>query len=211
MADRISGKTLEKDMRSVPLHPHIAGGMQQAICQQRLRAPPPGASLVPGAPGRRPLIARALSATVPCRGTPRCSPCVSAPPASIARGQCGQTKYQVNTPFQNPKQDKPTEIEVTDPCHPLYGRRFPVFSLGLSARSVGFVTVIYRDPLRLRIPISATNLAPTPQVPTSKLTFSSVTELITLAKQCEGLCLSHPKPSGTDSRRTSKTASPTNS
>ena len=35
MADRISGKTLEKDMRSVPLHPHIAGGMQQAICQQR--------------------------------------------------------------------------------------------------------------------------------------------------------------------------------
>jgi hypothetical protein len=47
---------------------------------------------------------------------------------------------------------------VTDPCHPLYGRRFPVFSIGLSARSVGFVVAIYQDPMRIRIPISATNL-----------------------------------------------------
>lgn len=125
--------------------------------------------------------------------------------------QAQQTSYQLNTPFQNPKPDEPTEIEVTDPCHPLYGRRFPVFSMGLSARSVGFVTVIYHDPMRLRIPIAATNLAPTPQVPTSKLTLRSVTAFITLAQQCEDLCLSPPQPSGTDSRQTSKTMSPTNS
>ena len=124
---------------------------------------------------------------------------------------CYQTSYQVNAPFQNPAQVEPTEIEVTDPCHPLYGRRFPVFSLGLSARIVGFVTVIYRDPMRLRIPISATNLVPSPQVPTSKLTLTSVTELITLAEQCEELCQSHPKGSGAGSRRTSKPASSTNS
>ena len=123
----------------------------------------------------------------------------------------GRTSYQVNAPFQNPDQAEPTEIEVTDPCHPLYGKRFPVFSIGLSARSVGFVVAIYKDPMRIRIPISATNLAPTAKVPTSKLTLTSVTELITLAEQCEGLCQSHQNRSGTGSRRSSKPALPTNS
>jgi hypothetical protein len=123
----------------------------------------------------------------------------------------GRTRYQVNAPFENPTQTEPTEIEVTDPCHPLYGRRFPVFSIGLSARSVGFVVAIYRDPMRIRIPISATNLTPTAQVPTSKLTLTSVTDLITLAEQCEGLCQSHLSGSGADSRPISKPTSPRNS
>jgi hypothetical protein len=41
--------------------------------------------------------------------------------------------------------------------------------------------------MRLRIPLSATNLVAPRQVSVSKLTLASVTELITLAKQCEGL------------------------
>ena len=122
-----------------------------------------------------------------------------------------RTSYQLNTPFQNPDQAEPTEIEVTDPRHPLYGRRFAVDSLGLSSRRVGFVFVLYQDEMRIRIPLAATNLAPSAKVPTSKLTFTSVTELTTLAEPCEGLCQSHPNESGTGSRRPSKPISPTNS
>jgi hypothetical protein len=100
-----------------------------------------------------------------------------------------------------------TEIEVTDPRHPLFGRRFEVFSLGTSARSTGFVTVIYRDPIRLRIPLSATHLAPPRQGPVSKFTLAAVTELVTLAQQGEWLCLSPPKSSGSGSHRSCKHAS----
>src|SRR4029453_16055409 len=53
--------------------------------------------------------------------------------------ECGSW---VNAPFQNPALAEPTELEVTAPCHPLYGRRFPIFSIGRSARSAGFALVI---------------------------------------------------------------------
>jgi len=94
-----------------------------------------------------------------------------------------------------------TEIEVTDPRHPLFGRRFKVFSWSSSSYSAGFVTVIYHDPMRLRIPLSATALAPPRQVGISKLTLAGVTELVTLATQYEVLCPSPQKPSGSGSPR----------
>ena len=81
-----------------------------------------------------------------------------------------------------------------------------MFSLGTLARSAGFVTVIYRDPMRLRIPLSATDLAPARQGPLSKLTLAAVTELVTLAEQGELLCPSPPKPSGSGSHRRCKRA-----
>src|SRR5262245_11588351 len=114
---------------------------------------------------------------------------------------CGDRYYrtspQVNTPFQNPTEGEPTEIEVTDPCHPLYGRRFPLFTLGHSARSRGFAVVVYREPIRLRLPLSATNLGSPRPMPCSKLTLASVTELLTLVQHCEAVWPLLPTPSGT--------------
>jgi hypothetical protein len=94
--------------------------------------------------------------------------------------------------------------------HPLFGRRFPVFSLATSPRSLGFAIVIYRDPMRLRIPLSATDLAPSQQDPVSKLTLAAVTELVTLATQYEVLCPSPPKLSGSGSPQRGKQPSSKN-
>jgi hypothetical protein len=53
----------------------------------------------------------------------------------------------------------------------------------------------------LRIELSATDLAAdTHRTRTTKLTSQAVTELATLAKQCEVLCPTDPKTSGEDSR-----------
>jgi len=93
-----------------------------------------------------------------------------------------------------------TEIEVTDPIHPLFGRRFPVRSIGAPERGAINVLVVYRDYMTLRIPLIATNLVPPRSAMPTKLTFAAVTELITLAEQCEALCPSHQVMSGSDCR-----------
>lgn len=128
-------------------------------------------------------------------------------PSSLNVGLPKKTNYQLNVPFHYPPAAEVTEIEVTDPRHPLFGRRFEVFSLGTSARNAGFVTVIYRDSMRLQISLSATDLAPARQGPVSKFTLAAVTELVTLAQQGEWLCLSPPKPSGSGSPRSGERAS----
>src|SRR5215831_13315313 len=46
-------------------------------------------------------------------------------------GRYYRTSTQVNTPLNNPRplaEDDVTDIEVTDPTHPLFGRRFPILS-----------------------------------------------------------------------------------
>jgi hypothetical protein len=106
------------------------------------------------------------------------------------------TSSQLDTPFKNPQEESGAEIEVTDPTHPLYGRCFPLLSIGVSPRTPGHVLVSYREYMVLRIPVSATNLAlPRPTAPT-KLTLQALLELISLAEQCEVLCPSNHRPSG---------------
>ena len=51
-------------------------------------------------------------------------------------------------------------IEVTDPTHPLCGRRFQVLSISHPPQRPGHVVVAYRGSLRLRIPALATNRTP---------------------------------------------------
>src|SRR5215467_8144636 len=51
----------------------------------------------------------------------------------------------LNTPVNNPPVDDPTEVEVTDPTHPLFGRRFALFSTRPRPYSVGYLFVAYRD------------------------------------------------------------------
>ena len=98
-----------------------------------------------------------------------------------------------------------------DPTHPLYGRRFPLLSIGFSPRIPGHVLVSYREYMALRIPVSATNLAsPRPTAPT-KLTLQALLELISLAEQCEVLCPSNHLPSGNDCPQNSNSESATTS
>jgi len=103
---------------------------------------------------------------------------------------------QLNTPFNNPREEEVTEIKVTDPSHPLFGRRFSLLSLSSPQQGDGHVIVAYREQITLRIPIWATNLVPLRPTSQTKLTLEAVSELITLAEQCEVICPTNPKRSG---------------
>src|SRR5437867_4920150 len=100
------------------------------------------------------------------------------------------TTEHLNTPVNNPSTDDLTEVEITDPGHPLFGRRFVLLSTRPRPHSMGYIFVAYRDTMVLRIPQTATNLvSPPPEsAPMSKLTSHAITELISLAEQCEVLC-----------------------
>jgi hypothetical protein len=94
------------------------------------------------------------------------------------------------------------EVEVTDPSHPLYGRRFALLSTRPRPHSVGYLFVAYRDTMVLRIPQAATRLVIPPlesQQPLTQLTSHAITELISFAEQCEVLCPATQPTSGTDS------------
>jgi hypothetical protein len=108
---------------------------------------------------------------------------------------------RLNTPINNPPVDDPTEIEVTDPTHPLFGRRFALLSTRPRPHSVGYLFVAYRDTMVLRIPQAATSLVmPPPESQLlTKLTSHAITELISLAEQCEVLCPATQLNSGIDS------------
>src|SRR5207253_3539290 len=124
-------------------------------------------------------------------------------------GQCVQTTEHLNTPINNPPIDDLTEVEVTDPGHPLFGRRFVLLSTRPRSHSIGYIFVAYRDTMVLRIPQTATDLvAPPPEsAPLSKLTSQAITELMSLAEQCEVLCPATQPRSGIDSRPRGKPVS----
>ena len=115
------------------------------------------------------------------------------------RGRCYQTSTHVHTPLHNPRplaEDALTDIEVIDPTHPLFGRRFPRLSSHPQPLTATHVFVAYQGSMVLRLPRAATNLLPpSSQVPTT-LTSQAITELISLAEQCEVLCRTTPAPSG---------------
>src|SRR2546428_3340332 len=124
--------------------------------------------------------------------------------AGCASGWCGRyyrTTEHLQTPVNNPPVDDLGEVEVTDPGHPLFGRRFVLLSTRPRPHSVGYLFVAYRDTMVLRIPQSATNIvSPPPEsAPMSKRTLHAITELISLAEQCEVLCPATQRNSGIDS------------
>ena len=86
--------------------------------------------------------------------------------------------YKLDTPLNNPFENSPTEIEVVDPAHPLYGRRFPLVSLSHSPRGLPQALVTYQRDILVRIPVSATNLSPAPQLLfKTKISFDAACEL----------------------------------
>jgi hypothetical protein len=93
----------------------------------------------------------------------------------------------------------PDLIEVTDRTHPLFGRRFPVVRLCRSPHGEGFVEVLYRERLRLRIPLSSTDRATVSAAHSrTKLTLDVIQQLIALVKECPP-CRKHPTASSPDS------------
>ncbi len=80
--------------------------------------------------------------------------------------------------------------------HPLFGRRFFVVSTSTPRSGTGHVVVIYKEHMRLRIETEATQLVVQKHCLGTKLTLESVTELVTLATECEVLCPSNQAPSG---------------
>lgn len=95
------------------------------------------------------------------------------------------------------------EVEVIDPRHPLYGRRYRLISIGKETTTRGackelFARVHYRFGLTLLLPLGVTNLerngflhaAPT------KLSLEALQDLIALAEESGGTCPSNLERSG---------------
>ena len=112
-------------------------------------------------------------------------------------GLCSTTQ-QHDAPFQNPPQFDPELIEVTDPAHPLHGRRFQVVSISHPPQHPGHVIVAYRDCLRLRIPVQATERNPDNATRSrTRFTRDALLELLALLKECPTACADLHGPSGT--------------
>jgi hypothetical protein len=111
----------------------------------------------------------------------------------------GRTIPPLDAPFNYPADEALTEVEVTDPRHPLCGRRFPLLSISSSPHAPGFALVVYRQYMRLRIPLSATDLTATVIPPSTKLTLEAVTDLVHFAKDDEVLCPLLPRRFGAGS------------
>jgi hypothetical protein len=107
---------------------------------------------------------------------------------------------QVNAPPLNSALIDQDVITVVDPTHPLSGRRFLIHRLCHARHGEGFVEVLYREAIRLRIPLTATDRAASPPaLPRTKLTLAAVRELIALVKECRASCPNSPAASGPDS------------
>ena len=106
----------------------------------------------------------------------------------------GQTILQQNTLFKNPDEENPTEIEVIDPTHPLFGHRFPLISVSSPLHEPGSVFVSYREYMVLRLPVTSTTLASSRPVICTKLTCDAIKELVTIAEDCEALNALSAKP-----------------
>ena len=99
--------------------------------------------------------------------------------------------------------EQPDMIEVVDPTHPLFGRRFPVLRICQPPHGPGFVEVVYLEHFRLRLALNVTDRAVPPlALPRTKLTLEAIEQLIALVKECSSSCPGHPASSGPDSPRT---------
>jgi len=100
---------------------------------------------------------------------------------------------QLNTPFHNPKNVPGTIIEVTDPTHPLFGRKFSLISFSTQP-GAQFALVVYQGNMTLRIALEATNLVLAQPRVSTRLTLAALENL--LAEAEEVLCLQSPAMSG---------------
>jgi hypothetical protein len=82
----------------------------------------------------------------------------------------------------------------------LFGRRFSLLHpLPRNGGGSHVLVVYHHKGVYLRLPIAATDLAPSTRPTPTKLSVQAVTELITLAEQYRLLCPSAQQPSGSTS------------
>src|SRR5262249_26500592 len=106
-------------------------------------------------------------------------------------------RSQVNAPVVTTILTDQDLIQVLDPTHPLFGRQFQVVRLCALPRGEGFVDVSYREHIRLRIPLNATDRATSVLAQRrTKVTLEGVQQLIALAKECQESCRDNPPSSG---------------
>ena len=106
----------------------------------------------------------------------------------MVHGQYCQRITYLHTPLNNPttlSEEERIDIEVTDPTHPLFGRRFLLRASSPQRPQADHVCVAYQEWMVLRIPRAVTNLLPQPPRVSTTLTSHAITELIALAEQCE--------------------------
>src|SRR5712691_7610906 len=113
-----------------------------------------------------------------------------ASPAAV-HDQWGRTSTQVNTPLNNPRplaEGDLTEIEVTDPTHPLCGRRFPLLSARPQAPTATHVCVNSQAFMVRRLPRAVTNLLPPSSQVLTTLPSHTLTALRSRAEPGEVRC-----------------------
>jgi len=87
---------------------------------------------------------------------------------------------------------------VTDPTHPLFGRRFRLITITRTLQSGSYARVDYRPGNPLVLPLGVTSLSPGPadgRVRT-KLTPEALAELVAVAGESEAACPSNPETCG---------------
>src|SRR3954452_20532118 len=93
--------------------------------------------------------------------------------------------YQLDTSPLDRRLAELPEIEIVDPTHPLFGRRFPLLHTSTTLTGPGFAWVLYRSYMQLRVPLSVTNLsAAVPPAVRTQLTPEAIQDLLALAGQC---------------------------
>ena len=77
-------------------------------------------------------------------------------------------------------------VEVTDPAHPLYGRRFEILSAPRGRDDHAHLLVRYRDGIVLRLPRRVTSLSALGHdAPRATLSRTGVEEFLSLVKEYE--------------------------
>lgn len=85
---------------------------------------------------------------------------------------------------------------MTDPTHPLFGRRFPLLSVSNPSHGKTHAFALYREYMTLKIPLSSTNFMYFNPLFSAKLSLQSLQELISIIKDCEELCHLNQNTSG---------------
>lgn len=98
------------------------------------------------------------------------------------------TTDNVNTPFTCRPCWQNTEVNVTDPKHPLFGRQFSVVSFYKHGTHGDCAIVKYHQGITLRIPITATDLGFIPVASPTKLSSLALENLLSLAQECQLIC-----------------------
>ena len=101
------------------------------------------------------------------------------------------TNSDLNTPRQNSSlenAEEGLEIEVTDPKHPLFGRRFSVILMGRGPIDKSCVNVHFKESTILQIPVRSTNLGQQEFNLSTKLSLESIKSIIQFFKDSKELC-----------------------